>query len=754
MDSSVLICIFNYKHDENARRWLNLLSPHFETYVLDSGNSNKIDDFVQYPNIYYSGLFNETKKLAEKKKYSWIGIICSDVTIQDDQEELFINCIYWLTTTTNVGIWQAGPSKTSRSVHGHISNDGDYQYKKYIEGWMQFARADIINEIPYINLKENKYGWNIDSVCEIIAYYKKLSVLMDNRCEVYHPAERGYAETPARKEGKEWENKTLTKLHMRRIREAEPTITNEVTFKYNYDISFVIPSRERDDMKIHLEKNLAKYFDNYKYEIIYAEQDNNDLFRLGQLRNIGAMRATGKYIIVQDVDIIHLRKLNIDEIANDTGDSPIRLFNKISQLTIDENEEYTITKTERRGGTGACVLFTRQAWNKWNGYSNLFRGWGSEDDAFREYSKIKTYPQDLGHITHPRANNLNKEATQKNSEIYFDYILEDRINHYNDGYRQETYCGNTIHISNNIQQINVKKFGICTDYKYKDLYSSYDKFENWNSKKIVIYTCITGNYDNLIEQPYFDNCDYVCYTDKEISSTIWEIRPIPENLLKFSLVKQQRYIKTHPHEFFKEYDISIWIDGNVEIISNPSSLIDKKYDIKLPCHPIRNCLYDEANICIKLKKDVKDVIMQQTTKYRREGFPKKFGLPQTNIIIRKHNSRKCIKFMNSWWAEIEKGSHRDQLSFSYIQWKMKNINICFIDKYIYKSEYFNWNGNHTVKQSVITDNASHKKEKIVYIPKPVNQTKENTTIKVINKPTVIKTLEAYKLPIKSIIRRY
>ena len=41
-------------------------------------------------------------------------------------------------------------------------------------------------------------------------------------------------------------------------------------------------------------------------------------------------------------------------------------------------------------------------------------------------------------------------------------------------------------------------------------------------------------------------------------------------------------------------------------------------------------------------------------------------------------------------------------------------------------------------------------------PESYNQvpTKENTTIKVINKPTVVKTLEPYKLPIKSIIRRY
>ena len=83
MNKSVLICIFNYKHDDNARRWLNLLSPHFDTYVLDSGNDNICKDFIQFSNIYYSGLFNETKKIVKNKPYKWIGIICSDVTIRD-----------------------------------------------------------------------------------------------------------------------------------------------------------------------------------------------------------------------------------------------------------------------------------------------------------------------------------------------------------------------------------------------------------------------------------------------------------------------------------------------------------------------------------------------------------------------------------------------------------------------------------------------------------------------------------------------
>ena len=90
------------------------------------------------------------------------------------------------------------------------------------------------------------------------------------------------------------------------------------------------------------------------------------------------------------------------KIADEVKDCPIRLFNRISQLTYTSENSYEITLTERRGGTGACVLFTREAWNKWNGYSNIFRGWGSEDDTFREYSKIKTYAQDLGHISHER----------------------------------------------------------------------------------------------------------------------------------------------------------------------------------------------------------------------------------------------------------------------------------------------------------------------------------------------------------------
>ena len=749
MDNSILICIFNYRQDENARRWYNLLSPHFETYVLDSGNNKVCEDFIQFPNIYYSGLFNEVKKLSSKKDYKWIGIICSDVIIDDFYIERFINCINWLSMTTNVGMWQAAPDESSRSVHGHITYDCLYQYKKWIEGWMQFTRKDVFDMIPEIDTNINQFGWNIDTVAAVISYYKKLCVLMDNRCKVHHPADRGYPEDSARAQGKAWEKIVLSELNMKKMNDTILPIYSDIKLEYKYDISFIIPIRGREDMKKYLERNLNYIFSDYSYEIIYVEQDNDDLFRLGQLRNIGAMAAQGKYIIIQDVDIIHLRKIDLKKIADEVKDCPIRLFNRISQLTYTSENSYEITLTERRGGTGACVLFTREAWNKWNGYSNIFRGWGSEDDTFREYSKIKTYAQDLGHISHERMINKNPEATEKNKDIYFNYILKNKINHYDDGYRQELYKGER-QCNKNISIIKVKEFGISNRYKYSSIYKEYDSLESKNTIKYVIYTAVTNNYDSYIQQPYIKNCKFVYFTDnieqfKNVETSA-EIIEIPDRLKYLSPVKQQRYIKTHPHEFFKEYDYSIWIDGNMEVLTDPISLIDKNYIIEIPRHPYRNCIYNEAEACIRLKKDSKEIIEKQIKEYKDLNYPKNQGLVQTNIIIRKHNDKKCIKLMEDWWKEIEEHSCRDQLSFNFVLWKNKNIKFKYLDKNIYKSSYLNWHVKHKkdIQDKQITTNfgGNHDiiRERIIEEPVPKIQEPTPKIDKIIQLPTPIKRI--------------
>jgi len=268
-------------------------------------------------------------------------------------------------------------------------------------------------------------------------------------------------------------------------------------------------------------------------------------------------------------------------------------------------------------------------------------------------------------------------------------------------------------------------------------------------KKYVIYTCITGNYDTLKSHINLNNFDFVCFTDNtSITTNDWIINKIPENIKHLSLVKQQRYIKTHPHEILSDYEYSIWIDGNVDVLSDPTNLLDDNFCIEIPVHPQRNCIYKEAIACLKQKKDTKENIDKQIIRYHQEKFPENYGLVQSNIIIRKHNDRDCIKLMNDWWNEIEKGSHRDQLSFNYVCWKNPNIKIKQLSKDTCNSKYFHWNVKHLSKKQDVKSNNIVNKTNYggtfdIIGCKPANNKKETPTPtpdKIIVVPQVIKRI--------------
>lgn len=194
----------------------------------------------------------------------------------------------------------------------------------------------------------------------------------------------------------------------------------------------------------------------------------------------------------------------------------------------------------------------------------------------------------------------------------------------------------------------------------------------------VIYTCITGGYDNLIEHNYQDlNWDYICFSDNEElikkgKKGPWKILPLKFN--KLDNVRNARWHKTHPHLLFPTYKYSIWIDGNIDVCGSflfkrAEQCIKEHCILSVPEHPRRNCIYDEAITVKTLKKDYPEIIEREINKIRQTGFPKNYGLNETNIIFRIHNNKQCIKIMNEWFEWIEKYSRRDQLSFNFVAWK-------------------------------------------------------------------------------------
>lgn len=196
---------------------------------------------------------------------------------------------------------------------------------------------------------------------------------------------------------------------------------------------------------------------------------------------------------------------------------------------------------------------------------------------------------------------------------------------------------------------------------------SYKRLKKKNH--IVVYTAIIGEYDSLIVPEVIDpDIDYVCFSDRPRDGFgVFEIRPV--DYYNTDPVKIARYVKTHPHKYFPEHDVSIWIDANVLIRGDLKKYVNrlKSSGEKIGCvaHPRRNCAFVEAESCKELGKDDNDVIDKQMERYRGLGFMPDAGLIETNIFVCLHHDPVVQQAFGSWWNEIERYSRRDQLSVMY-----------------------------------------------------------------------------------------
>lgn len=199
--------------------------------------------------------------------------------------------------------------------------------------------------------------------------------------------------------------------------------------------------------------------------------------------------------------------------------------------------------------------------------------------------------------------------------------------------------------------------------------------KTYDLPRIAVYTVSTGGYDGLREPAFIDsNIDYFAFTNSELpKDSVWKSINIGDFANGRTPLEQARYVKTHPHLYFSDYEISIFIDGNICIIKDIKPLIYKMIEthktVAIHRHNCRNCLYQEARIIwAQGRAKLRDII-RQIKAYKGEGFPAEYGLFETNVIIRYHNDEKCKAIMETWWSQIDKYTKRDQLSFTYSLWK-------------------------------------------------------------------------------------
>lgn len=179
-----------------------------------------------------------------------------------------------------------------------------------------------------------------------------------------------------------------------------------------------------------------------------------------------------------------------------------------------------------------------------------------------------------------------------------------------------------------------------------------------------VYTSITAGRDLPgAPGPLPAGWRAVCFSDGG-DHPDWEVRAVTEE--GGSPIRNTRMHKLLPQRFLPDAEISLWIDANWTVACNLDRLVETyldRADAAFHRHPQRDCVYDEAEACVRLKKADPEAIAEQVRRYRSRGYPRHNGLVATGIVLRRHTAP-VERFCRRWWEELAAGSHRDQLSCS------------------------------------------------------------------------------------------
>lgn len=193
----------------------------------------------------------------------------------------------------------------------------------------------------------------------------------------------------------------------------------------------------------------------------------------------------------------------------------------------------------------------------------------------------------------------------------------------------------------------------------------------FSTDRIAIYTAVFGSYDNVPE-PYCkpDNCDFYLFTDQKQNNakSAWIVKEIPEGLEKMTNAEKNRYIKMHPDKLFDDYKYSIYIDGNVQVISDLTEYVHLigATGIGIHQHDARNCVYQELEVIKQTGRETPENIERHKKYLQSTGMPENYGLLQCNVIVREHHNPVCISIMKDWWKEFCEYTKRDQISLPHV----------------------------------------------------------------------------------------
>jgi hypothetical protein len=219
--------------------------------------------------------------------------------------------------------------------------------------------------------------------------------------------------------------------------------------------------------------------------------------------------------------------------------------------------------------------------------------------------------------------------------------------------------------------------------------------------QIAVLTSLFGSNSDLrslTEEETGYNVDFYAFVDRQHEKASgWNQVISPEYTYESSWPyrRNAKIYKILPDLFLPNYDVHIWVDSGHSVRKDPHVICKenlRENDIAIFDHPDRNCAYVEAQTVASMGIEHTDLISQQLQYFQSVGFPQNEGLYEMACYIRKRNDV-TRKLGLMWWEIICRFSSRDQTTFPYVLWKLKEeINISILPGYVNRS-LLNWHEN-------------------------------------------------------------
>ena len=192
-----------------------------------------------------------------------------------------------------------------------------------------------------------------------------------------------------------------------------------------------------------------------------------------------------------------------------------------------------------------------------------------------------------------------------------------------------------------------------------------------NNQRFCVYTCLIGNYERLNEQPVAlaSGVDFICLTDDvSLKSKTWRLVKI-NPIFKRDPIRSHRVVKLSPHDYFMDYDITLYIDNSLSLLAKPEDIFDRysaHCDFLLPTHSFRDSVLDEFTEVKKLSLDDLKRVDEQLAHYKDTDANCLNEKPYwAGVLIRRHSNDGVRNAMRIWLAHVCRYSRRDQLSANY-----------------------------------------------------------------------------------------